>query len=97
MNKVEHLLVCLNEECSEIQKEISKALRFGLNDKWNGDLSTAEKLIHECYDFFAVFRMLIDAGIIPNTMPHVEAGLIKRKKERVLEYMEYARNRGTLK
>ena len=29
MSEVEHLLVCLSEECAEIQKAVSKTLRFG--------------------------------------------------------------------
>ena len=31
MNEREYLLVCVMEECSEIQKAASKALRFNLN------------------------------------------------------------------
>lgn len=30
MNKAEHLLTCLAEECAEIQQAVSKALRFGV-------------------------------------------------------------------
>lgn len=33
MNATEHLLVCLAEECGEVAKECSKALRFGLDDQ----------------------------------------------------------------
>ncbi len=31
MNKTEYLLVCLAEECAEIQQAVDKALRFGLD------------------------------------------------------------------
>mgnify|MGYP001573909562 CR=1 FL=1 len=33
MNRSEHILVCLMEEASEVQKETSKILRFRLGDK----------------------------------------------------------------
>lgn len=32
MNTTEHLLVVLGEECAEVQQNIAKALRFGLDD-----------------------------------------------------------------
>ena len=32
MNRTEHLLVIVAEECAELAKECSKALRFGLDD-----------------------------------------------------------------
>ena len=32
MNREEHLLTILSEECAEVIKDVSKALRFGLDD-----------------------------------------------------------------
>jgi len=32
MNRTEHLLVCLAEECAEVGQAVAKALRFGLDD-----------------------------------------------------------------
>lgn len=32
MNKVEHLLTCLAEECGELANEALKAMRFGVNN-----------------------------------------------------------------
>ena len=34
MNKIEHLLTCLSEECGESVQAASKAIRFGLNSQW---------------------------------------------------------------
>lgn len=94
MNKIEHLLTCLVEECSEVQKEATKALRFGLDDKWKNNPDQAEKIIVEVCDLVAVLEMLIDEGALP--VLGIEDKLIKKKKEKVLEYMQYAVKRKTL-
>lgn len=93
MNKTEHLLTCLIEECSEIQKEAAKALRFGLDDKWKSDINTAEKIAIEFGDLLGVFEMLKEECLIPILD---NDNLIQRKKQRVLKYMSYAINRKTL-
>jgi len=40
MNKTEYLLVCLAEECAEIQQAVDKALRFGLDVGFPGGKTT---------------------------------------------------------
>ena len=94
MNTIEHLLVCLAEECAEVQKEVTKALRFGLEDKWKSDLNTSEKIAYECCDILAVIEMLKQESVIPQLDSD---SLIKDKKERVLKYMNYAKNNGVLR
>ena len=47
MNKVEYFLTCLNKECSEIIKDCSKALRFGLNDKSPCEINGDTKIQNE--------------------------------------------------
>ena len=95
MNKTEHLLTCLIEECAEIQKSAAKALRFGLDDHApDGPIITnSDSIAAECIDLLAVIEMLEDAKIIP-TIKNPRA--IQAKKEKVTKYMEYAKNRGTL-
>ena len=97
MNKTEHLLTCLMEECAEIQKAAVKALRFGLDDNAPGsDSDNAEDISAEIADLFAVVEMLNDEQIIPaKTRAEIET-LINKKKSKVERYMEYAKNRGTL-
>ena len=96
MDKTEHLLTCLIEECSEIQKVAAKALRFGLNDHHPDipGVTNAEDITRECADMIAVYEMLIDERIIP-TLDVV--GLKQKKREKVLKYIEYAKDCGTLK
>lgn len=92
MNKTEHLLTCLAEECAEIQQAVTKALRFGLHDDFK-ETTPAQDIARECCDLIAVIEMLEEAGIIK------KAGTIyaiEQKKARVLHYMEYAKEHGTL-
>ena len=95
MNKTEHLLTCLIEECAEIQKVASKALRFGLDDHApDSDSTNAEDIITEIYDLLAIIEMLKEEKIIYD-LPDTKE-LIKQKKDKVTKYMDYAKNRGTL-
>jgi len=65
MTKTQHLLIKAAEECAEIQKDISKALLFGLDDKEPGQpLTNRQKIEHEVNDLFAVVNMLANTGVI---------------------------------
>jgi len=93
MNKQEHLLVCMAEECSEIQHAIAKALRFGVDDHGHSERPTNRvQLRAEFNDLLAVAEMLEEHGF--NFEPsRID---IAAKKKRVAEYMEYASGNGTL-
>lgn len=95
MNKVEHLLVCLAEEASEIVKDASKSLRFGLNDVGPGLLTTnRERLIAEINDLLAIVDMLSSEGVLPSDWTDKQKQV--RKKNKVRNFMEYARDKGVL-
>jgi hypothetical protein len=96
MNKTEHLLTCLIEECAEVQKEAAKALRFGLSDHApdTPDKANADAIAAECVDLAAIIEMLEEEDIIP-ALKTPEG--MRRKKEKVIKYMKYAANRGSLK
>jgi len=97
MNKKEHLLTCLMEECAEIQKAAAKALRFGLDDHApNSDSTNAEDIAAEVIDLAAVVEMLTEEKFIPNICDIDLKIAIKKKKEKVNKYMDYAKERGTL-
>ena len=97
MNKTEHLLVCLMEECAEIQKSTAKALRFGLDDHAPDSESTnAEDIAIEIHDLLAVIEMLKEENIIPEACLQDSKSMIEKKKEKINKYMEYAVTRGTL-
>ena len=98
MKKAEHLLICLTEECAELQQAISKALRFGLDDgNPNGTTTNAQDIIRECLDVTALIELITDDEAIVESPSTEEAfKAIKEKKEKVKKYMDYAIKRGTL-
>lgn len=95
INETQHLLVCLMEECAEVQKECAKALRFGLDDKhpkYEG--SNKERMEQEVIDLMGVLEMLFARKII--MLPDDFQARIKDKQRRIQKYMDYARERGVL-
>ena len=99
MTEQEHVLMVLAEECSEVIKEVSKALRFGLDSHAglddhapNCELSNSQKLSNELGDLMGVMEMLIDRGVIDAPDPSQSV----LKKIRIGKYIEYAKNKGTI-
>jgi hypothetical protein len=66
MNRTEYLLTCLSEECAEVQKNVGKALRFGLNTRYKGSGSgiNAQKITRELIDIDAIVSMLIGDKVL---------------------------------
>ncbi len=94
MNRTEHLLCCLAEECSEVAQRVSKAMRFGLYEEEPGQaLNNSKRISVELSDLMAVVEMLQDVGAIGS----IEQRLILDKKEKVKDYLEYSKHCGTLK
>lgn len=95
MNKNEHLLIVLAEECSETAQAVSKALRFGLKDGQPGRATTnAQEIEKEFIEAQAVRDMLRDYGVI--TQPSQAKEIYDDKQRRVKEWMEYAKSVGAL-
>lgn len=94
MNRTEHLLVCLAEECAEVGQAVGKALRFGLTDNPpGGGLRNDEYIVRELHDVFAILELLTECGALDRG--HYGTA-IKEKKEKVERFMRYAEERGTL-
>lgn len=94
MTRQEHLLVILAEECAEIQQEVAKALRFGLDDVYlpESTETNAESIIREVADFMGVLKML-QAELHLDRIDH---NRIERKRQRVEEFLKYSEDRGRL-
>lgn len=94
MDKKEHLLTCLAEECTEIAHCATKALRFGLDDSEPGkDTTNAQRIRQELDDLSVIVQMICEEEMI-NPWHNVDA--MKAKREKVEKYMAYAIELGTL-
>lgn len=61
MTSKENTFVVAMEECSELSKELSKAMRFGLDNKCDKypDNDTALNILEEYYQLQAVMELLL--------------------------------------
>jgi len=93
MNKTEHLLIILAEECAEVIKETSKALRFGLSDHApDSKITNAESIVKEVADLTAIIEMLQAENLILNPPLYY----ITEKKQKVEKWLKYSKEKGTL-
>lgn len=91
MNTIEHLLTCLAEEGSEVTKDATKSLRFGLDDRnvLNPDGPTnRERLVDELNDLLGVAELCVAYGIIPPDWK--KRRKIQAKIVKVQKFMNYA-------
>ena len=98
MDRTEHLLVCLAEECAELAQAVSKALRFGLDDGHpERGTTNADDIARELHDLFGVIELLDESGALPQVRAMDSDAAINEKKLKVEKYLEYSKSRGTLK
>ena len=97
MNRLEHLMTILNEECAEIQQATSKALRFGLKE--GRDIAAVEygnnveRMRAELNDLLAVVELLKKEGV-DLYLDYIQQ---ENKKDKVERYLVYSIECGTLK
>lgn len=85
MNRTEHLLTILAEECAEVAQRATKALRFGLEEIQPGSpFDNSTRITHEYADLLAVVKMLQTDGSLPV------------RDLRLLHFLEYSAQIGTL-
>lgn len=101
MNRTEHLLSILAEECAEVAQRASKALRFGLEETQGGQpFTNAQRIAIKYAELVAVIEMLIDDGALKRKIadfyPTGFEGLILEKREKVEQFLKYSAKCGTL-
>ena len=99
MTREEHLLVIIAEECVEIAKCATKALRFGLDDCEPGQPeSNARRLCLECADLQAVLEMLAESNdLFDLTAKSIDMdAAMATKKAKVERFLDYSAERGRM-
>jgi hypothetical protein len=92
MNRTEHLLWVLAEECAEVAQRASKAARFGLDEVQPGQaLTNEERLWQEMCDLCAVGEMLISL----RGQGGLNRGDVDAKKAKVEKFLLYSAECGT--
>lgn len=95
MNREEHLLTCLAEECAEVGQRVSKALRFGLDEVQPGQpLRNSDRILEELRDLFAVAEILASEGVIGWCMP--DRMDVHAKLAKIERFMSISRRQGVL-
>lgn len=108
MNRLEHLLTILGEECSELHQELSRALRFGVYEQQLGNpLDNSQRIFREFNDLMAMVEMVnestvktsfADASVTlgDRGLMYIDKELIEQKKGKVEKYLLYSKKCGTL-
>lgn len=77
----DHLLVCLGEECGEVQQLVGKSLRFGMMDvNPDNDEQNWIRLQEEVHDIITVYEMLCEEM---NTHSTIGRTLVDFKKVKI--------------
>jgi hypothetical protein len=94
MNRKEHLLKILEEECCETAVRASKALRFSLEEIQPGqELTNSERIVYEFNDIYAMMEILHEEGHIKKILDRTA---IDKKKLKIEKFLELSKECGTL-
>lgn len=95
MNRSDHLITILKEECGEVILEGSKCLRFGLDEIYPPiGITNRDRLVKELNDIVAMTQLLVEDGLLPADWMNQD--LIDGKKKKVEQYLVYSRKLGRL-
>jgi len=95
MNRVDHLLWTLAEECAEVAQRASKAARFGLEEVQPGqEFTNAERLMHEYADLVGILSLLVEEGVLK--FPKDYGQRVLDKAGRFNKFLERSKEHGRL-
>lgn len=98
LSNQELLLVAVMEECSEVAKRASKALRFGLYEQKEGrDKNNLQLFAEEITDLLFVINAINDTtnGDLEKELEKLEdSGAFERKAEKFAKYKAYSQEKG---
>lgn len=95
MNAEENLLIMLSEECLEIQKAVSKSLRFGLNNHHLTQISSnSEEVLTEYYKLTAMIELLQEREILPQFGQNGVVAIKRDKVSLVKQHLGLSRDLG---
>lgn len=98
MNRLDHLLVILMEECGELAQDTAKALRFGIYEQRDLPTSNLERMQKEYNDLLAVVAMINEElchGGASTGLCH-DVMMRDAKRAKVEKYLEYSGELGRL-
>lgn len=104
MDRQEHLITILGEECSELHQELCKILRFGIDFDNHTSGSNTQRILKEFNDLIAMSEMVNDSVIeTSKTISFSEKGIMYRdenlileKKAKVEKFLLHSKECGTL-
>lgn len=97
MDRREHLLTCLAEECTEVGQRVAKALRFGLTEVQAGQtLTNRQRIAEEYRDLVAVANILVEEGVLAVHEMAVLQKDVDAKRAKIERFMEIGRREGVL-
>lgn len=97
MNRAEHLLTITGEEAVEVAQRCSKTLRFGVNEKQEGqDATNSDRFYEEFDQLLAMVEMLEAEGVVVPPKPNIRMQTKDDKKAKVEKYLLYSAKQGTL-
>lgn len=95
MNRTDHLLWNVAEECAEVAQRASKAARFGLTEIQAGQpFTNAERIMHEYADLVGVMERLIEEGVLG--WPEDFTDRVAGKKSRFEKFLIISKEHGRL-
>ena len=93
MNRTEHLLTILAEECAEVSQRVSKALRFGLDEVYRDNgADNARMISYEMADLMGAYQVLKNEGLLPA----VDENEFAQKQLKIERFLDRSRRQGTL-